>query len=254
MIGSFLSRTLLMIFGYAYPAYECFKKVEKNSKDIEQLLFWCRYWILVAVLTVCERVGDHLISWLPMYSEAKLGFFMYLWHPKTRVRNRICLQLFFRPFMAKHETEIDRNLLELRMKAEKIAHIYRQKAAAYGQKKFFEILQYVSSQSASLPHSDQQEGPNAKNGEPYASSSISETTTEKQPEEHQLHSSSSASLSQQSHEPASTELEEQPSEPMLSLENGDSDSPRQETVSKESVQLKHGRWKLFQSPQKPSKS
>ncbi|KAJ6927355.1 hypothetical protein NC651_011421 [Populus alba x Populus x berolinensis] len=63
----------------------------------------------------------------------------------------------------------------------------------------------------------------------------------------------SASLSQQSHEPAS-ELEEQPGEPMQSSENGDINSPRQETVPKESVQLKHGRWKLFQSPQKPSNS
>jgi receptor expression-enhancing protein 1/2/3/4 len=101
----------------------------------------------------------------------------------------------------------------------------------------------------------QQEELNAKNGEPKASSSISEATTEKQPKEHdQLHSSSSASLSQQSHEPAS-ELEEQPGiEPMQSWENGDINSPRQETVPKESVQLKHGRWKLFQSPQKPSNS
>ncbi|KAL3597438.1 hypothetical protein D5086_009075 [Populus alba] len=57
----------------------------------------------------------------------------------------------------------------------------------------------------------QQQGElNAKNGEPKASSSISEATTEKQPNEpDQLHSSSSASLSPQPHEPAS-ELEEQP--------------------------------------------
>ncbi|KAH8510610.1 hypothetical protein H0E87_008235 [Populus deltoides] len=244
-----------MIFGYAYPAYECFKAAENNRTDIAQVLFWCRYWILVAMLTVCERVGDHLIFWLPMYSEAKLAFFIYLWHPKTKGTEYV-YDCFFRPFVAKHETEIDRNLLEMRVQAEEIALIYWQKAAAYGQTKFFEILRCVSSQSASMPRSDQQqEELNAKNGEPKASSSISEATTEKQPKEHdQLHSSSSASLSQQSHEPAS-ELEEQPGiEPMQSWENGDINSPRQETVPKESVQLKHGRWKLFQSPQKPSNS
>ncbi|XP_011037247.1 PREDICTED: putative HVA22-like protein g isoform X1 [Populus euphratica] len=254
MIGSFLSRTLLMIFGYAYPAYECFKVAENNRTDIVQVLFWCRYWILVAMLTVCERVGDHLIFWLPMYSEAKLAFFIYLWHPKTKGTEYV-YDCFFRPFVAKHETEIDRNLLEMRVQAKEIALIYWQKAAAYGQTKFFEILQGVSSQSASMPRSDQQQDElNAKNGEPKASSSISEATTEKQPKEpDQLHSSSSASLSQQSHEPAS-ELEEQPGVPMQSLEDGDINSPRQETVPKESVQLKHGRWKLFQSPQKPSNS
>uniref|UniRef100_A0A3N7FSB0 HVA22-like protein n=1 Tax=Populus trichocarpa TaxID=3694 RepID=A0A3N7FSB0_POPTR len=235
MIGSFLSRTLLMIFGYAYPAYECFKAAENNRTDIAQVLFWCRYW-------------------LPMYSEAKLAFFIYLWHPKTKGTEYV-YDCFFRPFVAKHETEIDRHLLEMRVQVEEIALIYWQKAAAYGQTKFFEILQCVSSQSASMPRSDQQqEELNAKNGEPKASSSISEATTEKQPEEHdQLHSSSSASLSQQSHEQAS-ELEEQPGEPMQSSENGDINSPRQETVPKESVQLKHGRWKLFLSPQKPSNS
>ena len=28
-----------MIFGYAYPAYECFKTTEKNNPEIEQLRF-----------------------------------------------------------------------------------------------------------------------------------------------------------------------------------------------------------------------
>ncbi|KAJ6985670.1 hypothetical protein NC653_023578 [Populus alba x Populus x berolinensis] len=39
-----------------------------------------------------------------------------------------------------------------------------------------------------------------------------------------------------------------------SFENGDSDAPQQEVVLKKSVQLKHGRWKPFQSPQKQSNS
>ncbi|MFS8028944.1 hypothetical protein Hanom_Chr16g01516491 [Helianthus anomalus] len=48
-----------MVFGYAYLAYECFKSVEKNKPDIEQL----RFLILVAVLTVSERIGDTFVSW-----------------------------------------------------------------------------------------------------------------------------------------------------------------------------------------------
>ena len=50
--------------------------------------------------------------------------------------------------MAKHETEIDRNLLKLRVKAGDIAIVYWQKALSYSQTRFFEILQFVSSQSA----------------------------------------------------------------------------------------------------------
>jgi receptor expression-enhancing protein 1/2/3/4 len=80
-----------LAFGYAYPAYECYKTVELNKPEIVQLTFWCQYWkgvsisyavailtsvnnlpnlglfpvsrILVALLTVLERFGDFIISW-----------------------------------------------------------------------------------------------------------------------------------------------------------------------------------------------
>lgn len=54
---------------------------------------------------------------------------------------------FFRPYVAKHETEIDRSLLELRTRAGDIAVLYWQRAASYGQTRIFEILQYVAAQS-----------------------------------------------------------------------------------------------------------
>lgn len=135
-----------MIFGYAYPAYECFKTVEKNKPEIEQLRFWCQYWILVALLTVFERVGDTFISWLPMYSEAKLAFFIYLWFPKTRGTTYV-YDSFFRPYIAKHEPDIDRNLMELKTRAGDMAILYFHKATTYGQTRVFEVLQYVASQS-----------------------------------------------------------------------------------------------------------
>ncbi|XP_057490711.1 putative HVA22-like protein g [Actinidia eriantha] len=157
MIGSFLTRGFVMVFGYAYPAYECYKTVEKNKPDIEQLRFWCQYWILVAVLTVCERVGDTFVSWVPMYSEAKLAFFIYLWYPKTKGTTYV-YDSFFRPYVAKHETEIDRNLLELRTRAGDIAVLYWQRAASYGQTRIFEIMQYVAAQSTPRPRPAQQQG------------------------------------------------------------------------------------------------
>lgn len=155
-----------MVFGYAYPAYECFKTVEMNKPDIEQLRFWCQYWILVAVLTVCERVGDAFISWVPMYSEAKLAFFIYLWYPKTKGTTYV-YDSFFRPIVSEHETEIDRNLLELRTRAGDMAVLYWQKAVSYGQTRIFDILQYIASQSAQprpaqMQTQTQQEGARAR--------------------------------------------------------------------------------------------
>ncbi|CAD5313222.1 unnamed protein product [Arabidopsis thaliana] len=127
MIGSFLTRGLVMVFGYAYPAYECYKAVEKNKPEMQQLRFWCQYWILVAALTIFERVGDALASWVPLYCEAKLAFFIYLWFPKTRGTTYV-YDSFFQPYVAKHENEIDRSLIELRTKAGDLAVIYCRKA------------------------------------------------------------------------------------------------------------------------------
>ncbi|CAM8980130.1 unnamed protein product [Rhodiola kirilowii] len=150
MIGSFLTRGLVMILGYAYPAYECYKCVEQNKPDIEQLLFWCKYWILVAALTVGERIGDTFISWMPMYSEAKLAFIVYLWFPKTKGTTYV-YSSFFRPYLAKHEPEIDRNLMELKTRVGDIAAVSLQKATTYSQTRIYDILQYIAAQSVPTP-------------------------------------------------------------------------------------------------------
>jgi len=147
-MGGFLSRILLLVFGYAYPAYECYKTVELNKPEIEQLIFWCQYWILVALMTVMERFGDLTISWLPFYSEAKLLFFIYLWYPRTKGTTYI-YGTFFKPYISQHENEIDRNLLELRARASDVVVVYVQKVASVGQSTFFDVLKYVASQSPS---------------------------------------------------------------------------------------------------------
>ena len=58
---------------------------------------------------------------------------------------------FFRPYLSKHENEIDRNLLELRTRAGDFVVMYSQRAASYGQTRIFEILQYVAAQSTPRP-------------------------------------------------------------------------------------------------------
>ncbi|KAK6131269.1 hypothetical protein DH2020_034979 [Rehmannia glutinosa] len=141
-----MKKVMWLVFGYVYPAYECYKTVEMNKPDIDQLRFWCQYWILVAGLTVCERIGDTFVGWVPMYGEAKLAFFIYLWFPKTKGTTYV-YDSFFRPYVAKHEPEIDRNLLELRLRAGDMAVSYWQRAASYGQTRIFDILQYIASQS-----------------------------------------------------------------------------------------------------------
>ncbi|KAG6783700.1 hypothetical protein POTOM_009366 [Populus tomentosa] len=201
MIGSFLTRGLVMVFGYAYPAYECYKTVELNKPEIEQLRFWCQYWILVAVLTVCERIGDTFISWVPMYSEAKLAFYIYLWYPKTKGTSYV-YDSFFKPYVAKHENEIDRSLLELRTRAGDMVFVYWQRAASYSQTRVFEILQYIAAQSTTRPRPAQPQQQGARARQPSApsrqpSSNHQPATTQAEPEEPVSPTSSTSSSQHQ---------------------------------------------------------
>ncbi|KAJ3690723.1 hypothetical protein LUZ61_019887 [Rhynchospora tenuis] len=143
MIGSFLTRALILALGYAYPAYNCYKTVEMNRPDIEKLRFWSKYWILIAVLTVVERFSDFIISWLPMYGEAKLAFIVYLWYTKTNGTPYV-YDTFLRPLVAKHERDIDRNLVELKTRATDIAAEYCSKGVVSSQTLVFEAIRYAS--------------------------------------------------------------------------------------------------------------
>ncbi|GAY67740.1 hypothetical protein CUMW_258930, partial [Citrus unshiu] len=137
-----------MVFGYAYPAYECFKAVEKNEPDIEQLLFWCQYWY-----GTMDQVIQHLILILDFVKSRRTV--KLSWH-SSYIFDYV-YNVLLRPYVGKHEKEIDLNLLKLRIKARDISLLFWEKAAIYWQARFFGILQYFSSHSASLSHSDQQQ-------------------------------------------------------------------------------------------------
>ncbi|XP_078178159.1 putative HVA22-like protein g [Carex rostrata] len=145
MVLAFLTRPLILVLGYIYPAYDCYKTLELKA-EIDQLRFWCQYWILIAILTVFERVADNFVSWLPMYSEAKLALIVYLWYPKTKGTTYV-YDTFFRPYLSRHETQIDRHLLELHTRVSDVASLFFHRLANYGQSRVYEVLEYVASQS-----------------------------------------------------------------------------------------------------------
>ncbi|KAB2066204.1 hypothetical protein ES319_A09G143600v1 [Gossypium barbadense] len=149
MLGEFIIRLLMLILGYAYPAFECFKTVEKNKVEMQELRFWCQYWILLAFLTVFERIGDIFISWLPMYGELKLTLLIYLWYPKTKGSDYV-YDTWLRPYMARHGTEVDKKVQDVRARAWDFALYYWQNCTELGQSKFWEMLQ-----SPSLKHGNQ---------------------------------------------------------------------------------------------------
>ncbi|KAL1813331.1 hypothetical protein ACET3Z_023396 [Daucus carota] len=149
MLADVISRVLVMVLGYAYPAFQCFKTVEKNKVEIEELRFWCQYWIIVALLAVVERISDIFISWVPMYAEIKLAIFLYMWYPKTKGTGFV-YETLLRPFVAKHETDIERSLQELRTRSWDLAIYYYHNCTELGQTKFFQVIDYLTSQSGRI--------------------------------------------------------------------------------------------------------
>lgn len=146
MLGELITSSLVLVLGYAYPAFECYKTIEKNKVDIEELRFWCQYWIIVALLRIFETIGDVFMAWLPMYSEAKLALIIYLWYPKTKGTGYI-YDTLLKPYVSKHEPDIDRGFLEFRARAFDLAIYYWQNCTELGQAKFFQLLDFVASPS-----------------------------------------------------------------------------------------------------------
>ncbi|XP_042940993.1 putative HVA22-like protein g isoform X2 [Carya illinoinensis] len=143
MLGDFITRCLLLLLGYAYPALECYKTVEKNRVGIEELRFWCQYWIIVAILTALERVVDVFMTWFPLYGEMKLALIIYLWYPRTKGTGYV-YETLLRPYVAKHETDIDHKLLEWRARMWDLAIFYWQNCSELGQSAFFQVMQYFA--------------------------------------------------------------------------------------------------------------
>ncbi|KQJ92173.1 putative HVA22-like protein g isoform X2 [Brachypodium distachyon] len=143
MLGELLSKVLLLLFGYAMPAFECFKTVEARPNDAHMLRFWCQYWIIVAMVIAFESV----ISWMPMYGEMKLAFFVYLWYPKTKGSD-VVYDTFLRPIVMQYEPNIEQRLLHLRGKSGQLLSFYVKNFADKGTAFFMDVLRYVVSDKA----------------------------------------------------------------------------------------------------------
>ncbi|XP_008784097.1 putative HVA22-like protein g [Phoenix dactylifera] len=146
MLGDLATAVLVMLFGYAYPAFECFKTLEQSQRSrdrkVEQLRFWCQYWVIVAIVTIIEKFGGPFVSWLPMYGEAKLAFFVYLWYPKTKGSDLV-YDAFLRPIVMQYEPNIEQRLRHLRAKSGELLVFYMKNFTDKGTALFLETLNYM---------------------------------------------------------------------------------------------------------------
>ncbi|GMP84244.1 hypothetical protein CsSME_00037840 [Camellia sinensis var. sinensis] len=111
--------------------------------------------VILAVLTILERIGDIFISWVPMYGETKLAIIIYLWFPKTKGTGYVYEKLL-RPCVAKamQEPGLDRSFQELRARSWEVAIYYWQNCTELSQTKFFQIFDYLTGQSRKLTNTN----------------------------------------------------------------------------------------------------
>ena len=124
IIGAWLYAILSTAVGLVYPSYSSFKAVraptverpalpplsvaprvracllpacaplnvvhatrrrQLRTSEKEDNVQWLTYWVIYAVFGTIEFVPDYILSWVPFYYEAKLGFLCWLVAPKYQV-------------------------------------------------------------------------------------------------------------------------------------------------------------------------
>ncbi|XP_058739000.1 putative HVA22-like protein g [Vicia villosa] len=167
MLGDFITRCLILLLGYAYPGFECYKTVERNEVEMDELRFWCQYWIIVAFFTVLEKFADVVIGWLPLYGELKLALFIYMWYPKTKGTGYVYNKVL-RPYVSKNEIDFDKLFQEWRVRAWDLAIFYWQNCTELGQTAFFQVFDHLAAQSKKLSSKSSKKKKDGQNPIPSA--------------------------------------------------------------------------------------
>jgi len=88
------------LFCVLHPAYLSFKAVK--NKDARQFVHWMLYWLTFAAFTIFEFVGDIVLFWLPLYSEAKFIGLLVI-----RIGSSFVYRKLLHPTLVQNEGAID---------------------------------------------------------------------------------------------------------------------------------------------------
>ena len=141
VLPALVARVACTALGYAYPAYECFKAIERGA-SVDELRVWCTFWLVLGLWTALEPLLDVTLFWLPLYYEAKVAFSVALWHPRTRGATYL-YESFVQPTLLRYEYDIDRRLEAVVSKAQRYFSDYSAMAIRWGQKRVVDLFTYV---------------------------------------------------------------------------------------------------------------
>lgn len=110
---------IVTCLGFAYPAYQSVKAVE--SADKEDDTQWLIYWVVFGVFNIVEFFSDILLSWFPLYFLVKLIFLCWCMAPVSWNGCNTIYHKVIRPFVLKHQTQIDKALNKVGEQVDKVA-------------------------------------------------------------------------------------------------------------------------------------
>jgi len=114
------------LVGFLYPAYMSFKALESKD-DGEDDKHWLTYWVVFGSMNVFNKPINFVFSFIPFLSLVKIGFYVYLFHPKTKGA-LVIYKSFLRPMLSKYQDKIDENIKKVGEAAVKIGEEVGEKA------------------------------------------------------------------------------------------------------------------------------
>lgn len=110
---------IVTILGFAYPAYQSVKAVESETKEDDTQ--WLIYWVVFGVFNIVEFFSDILLSWFPLYFLVKLIFLCWCMAPVSWNGANTIYHRVVKPFVLKHQTQIDKALDKVGQKVDEVA-------------------------------------------------------------------------------------------------------------------------------------